>query len=64
MFPRAQLSGVKIVSWKGQRSRTQDVKPPVAAVMFTYRRQRWRIKQQALIAHLAYAIVRPTLLSI
>jgi len=45
MFPTVQVSGVPILRSKGQRSRSQDVKPSKSGVMFTYGRQCWRIKR-------------------
>ena len=41
-FPRARVSKVPIFSWKGQRSRSQDVKKHKTGVMFTYGRSNAR----------------------
>jgi len=65
MFPMAWVSGVPIFSSKGQRSRSRDVKTAkkIWRHLYSWVAASANQVQQVLTSHLAYAIVRPTLLS-
>jgi len=45
-FSKARVSGVPVFSLKGQRSRSQNIKPPKSGVLFNYWRQRRWIKHK------------------